>query len=75
MDDPRGHVVVVGDDSVRVRVPEELAARGGARSRLFPADKRRVWGLVDTGGVVADEPSPRSRGALDLSTPSVRVAG
>lgn len=33
---------------------------------LFPVNARRVIGLVDTGGVVAADPSPAARGALDL---------
>jgi Trk K+ transport system NAD-binding subunit len=39
---------------------------GSAEPRLFPTYGRRVWGLVDKGGVVADEPAPEPRGALDL---------
>jgi Trk K+ transport system NAD-binding subunit len=39
---------------------------GSAEPRLFPTSGRRVWGLVDKGGVVADEPAPEPRGALDL---------
>jgi Trk K+ transport system NAD-binding subunit len=39
---------------------------GGAEPRLFPVDGNRVWGLVDKGGVVAEEPAPEPRGALDL---------
>jgi Trk K+ transport system NAD-binding subunit len=39
---------------------------GSAEPRLFPTDGRRVWGLVDKGGVVADEPAREPRGALDL---------
>ena len=39
---------------------------GNAEPRLFPAYGRQVWGLVDKGGVVADEPDAEARGALDL---------
>ena len=39
---------------------------GNAEPRLFPAQGRQVWGLVDKGGVVADEPDTEARGALDL---------
>jgi Trk K+ transport system NAD-binding subunit len=39
---------------------------GSAEPRLFPTSGRRVWGLVDKGCVVADEPAPEPRGALDL---------
>ena len=42
------------------------ARSGGAESRLFPVNARRVVGLVDKGGVVAAEPSAEPRGALDL---------
>ena len=41
-------------------------ATGGAEPRLFPKGGRRVWGLVDKGGVVAEELAPEPRGALDL---------
>ena len=40
-------------------------ATGNAEPKLFPAYGRRVWGLVDKGGVVADE-QMEPRGALDL---------
>jgi hypothetical protein len=33
-------------------------ATGGAEPRLSPANGCRLWGLVDKGGVVADEPAP-----------------
>lgn len=39
---------------------------GHAEHRLFPAHGRRVWGLVDKGGVVGGEPDAEPRGALDL---------
>jgi Trk K+ transport system NAD-binding subunit len=50
------------------------AATGGTEPRLFPPDGRRVWGLVDKGGVVAEEPAPEPRGALDLRV-SQRATG
>ena len=43
MDDPRGHVVVVGDDSVRVRVPEEPAGLRAALVQAVPC--RQAPGL------------------------------
>jgi Trk K+ transport system NAD-binding subunit len=71
MDDPPGHVVVVGDDRVGVRVLEELVALGVSVRAVSAAADSAFARAADAVGVPLVVGDPRSARVLE----EARVAG